>query len=98
VKAEALQLLQEAGQLSGQESLLAQAKLLRRLAATLMGAEAAKLHGHAWLERLDSLLATDFFTAGAGRIFGAALYSRQAMPDTSDIAAQLRQLIGRLKC
>ena len=98
VKADALRLLQDASELPDQESLLAQAKLLRRLANTVGDGKTTKSRGRAWLKRLDALFVTDFFTAGAGQIFGEALYRRQGASDAPAVAAKLRQLIGQLKC
>lgn len=59
------------------EALTEAAKLLRRIALKTIGPEAAKLGGEDWLKRLDGLFGTDFFTAGAGRVFGAAIYAPQ---------------------
>lgn len=97
-KAEALRLLQAALELPAKESLLEQAKLLRRLARTVSGRSALALHGRDWLDHLDGIFATDFFTAGKGRVFGDALYRPDAGEDARLLAAELGRLIGRFKC
>ncbi len=70
------------------EALAEAAKLLRRVALRRLGPEAAKLTGEAWLKRLDELFRTEFFTQGAGRVFGAALYG----PSPGPVAPALRGL------
>lgn len=78
------------------ERILAQARLLRRLVRTIGGDEAASAQGAAWAGRLDSLLRTDFFTAGAGRVLVDGLYRRET-PDPALLDAELSRLIGRLR-
>ncbi|MDN3626506.1 DUF4381 family protein [Methylobacterium isbiliense] len=70
--------------------LLAQARLVARLAATL-GAEGADPAA-----ALDRLLATDFFTAGPGRALTRDLYAR-TVPDTEAIDAGLVRLLARVR-
>lgn len=82
--------------LDAQERILAQARLLRRLVRTLKGDEAASAQGGAWASRLDALLCTDFFTAGAGRVLVDGLYRRET-PDPAALDAELSRLIGRLR-
>ena len=76
--------------------LVAQARLLRRLARTLGGDTEARAAGPDWAARLDALLATDFFTRGAGRALADGLYRRQ-VPDLEALDAELGRLIGRLR-
>ena len=78
------------------ERLVAQARLLRRLARTLRGDDAAWAEGADWAAKLDALLRTDFFTRGAGRVLADGLYRRQA-PDLDAIEAELARLIGRIR-
>ncbi|MCJ2011139.1 DUF4381 family protein [Methylobacterium sp. J-076] len=78
------------------ERILAQARLLRRLVRTVGGDEAASAQGAAWAGRLDGVLRTDFFSAGAGRVLVDGLYRRQT-PDPAALDAELTRLIGRLK-
>ena len=78
------------------ERLVAQARLLRRLARTLRGDDVAQAEGADWAVRLDALLRTDFFTRGAGRVLADGLYRRQA-PDLDAIEAELARLIGRIR-
>jgi len=79
------------------ERLAAQAKLLRRLARVLGPDAEARQQGTAWLARLDQLFATSFFSQGAGRVFGAELYSPRANPDIEAIDRSLAGLIARLR-
>lgn len=78
------------------ERILAQARLLRRLVRTVNGDEAASAQGRDWAARLDGLMRTDFFTAGAGRVLVDGLYRRD-VPDPARLDAELTRLIGRLK-
>jgi hypothetical protein len=48
------------------------------------------------LRRLDTLLATDFFTRGSGRVLADGLYRRQT-PGLDGLDAELGRLIGRLR-
>ena len=73
------------------ERLAAQAMLLRRLVRGLVGDEAARAQGATWLEHLDRLFATRFFTQGAGAAFGESLYRR---PGSVDVEALDQALIG----
>ena len=76
---------------------MAQARLLRRLARTRLGEAAAGTDGADWAGKLDRLLATDFFSAGAGRILVDGLYRRRETPDPDRIDAELGRLIGRMR-
>ncbi|GJE40677.1 DUF4381 family protein [Methylobacterium persicinum] len=78
------------------DRILAQARLLRRLVRTVDGDAAASAQGAAWAGRLDALLRTDFFTAGAGRVLVDGLYRRET-PDAALLDAELSRLIGRLR-
>lgn len=78
------------------ERLVAQARLLRRLARTLRGDDARHAEGAGWAAELDALLGTDFFTRGAGRVLADGLYRRHA-PDLDAIEAELGRLIGRVR-
>ena len=77
--------------------LVAQARLLRRLARTLHGEDAAAAQGTAWAQRLDGLFSTTFFTAGAGRTLVEGLYRRSDRPDPAALDAELGRLIGRIR-
>ncbi len=81
--------------LDGPDRILAQARLLRRLVRTLKATRRPpprrRLAG-----RLDAVLRTDFFTAGAGRVLVDGLYRRES-PDPASLDAELSRLIGRLK-
>ena len=78
------------------DRLVAQARLLRRLARTLRGDDAARAQGADWAGRLDTLLRTDYFTRGAGRVLADGLYRRQAL-DIDAIDAELARLIGGIR-
>jgi hypothetical protein len=79
------------------DRLLAQAVMLRRLARDTSGADAVRLHGLAWLERLDTIFATSFFTTGAGRVFGPDLYRPDAGPDVEALDRALAAFIETVR-
>ena len=94
LRREALAELARARSLAPGEAARAQALLLRRVALTLRGDAAAGLAGEAWLAALDDIFHTRFFTQGAGRSFGAALYAPAAPADHD---TQLTALVSRLR-
>lgn len=96
IRRAALRDLAAAQGLGPEARLVAQARLLRRLARTLQGDAAASAQGADWAARLDGLLATTFFTAGAGRVLVGGLYRRPAA-DPGPIDGELRRLIGRIR-
>lgn len=71
----ALSALARTESLPAAERLAAEAAALRAFATARLGPEAAKAEGETWLATLDRLFATRFFTEGAGRRLGAALYA-----------------------
>jgi hypothetical protein len=77
------------------ERIAAQARLLRDVARAC-DAGAAELFGDPWLTRLDALFATCFFTRGAGRAFGEALYRPGDAPAAA-LDAGLARLLAGLK-
>ncbi|GJD88718.1 hypothetical protein BHAOGJBA_2239 [Methylobacterium hispanicum] len=77
--------------------LVAQARLLRRIARTRLGEEAAAAQGADWAARLDRLFSTDLFSAGAGRVLVDGLYRRHAPPDAAALDSELGRLIGRMR-
>ncbi|WP_018633581.1 DUF4381 domain-containing protein [Neomegalonema perideroedes] len=78
------------------EALTEAARLLRRVALRSAGPEAAKLTGEAWLKRLDEIFGADFFTAGAGRVFGAELYAADPPPAGPILAGLAKLAQGRI--
>lgn len=81
---------------SSAETLAEAAKLLRRAAVLNLGTTATRLRGDEWLATLDGLFRTRFFSSGAGRVFGTALYAREASAvPAGAVVAQLRQLARR---
>jgi hypothetical protein len=78
------------------ERLGAQAVLLRRLVRTIAGEDAARRQGADWLECLDRLFATRFFTEGEGRTFGEALYQPLSDQDVDALDAALARLFARI--
>ncbi|AWN34971.1 DUF4381 domain-containing protein [Methylobacterium radiodurans] len=93
----ALRELAATRELPPEARLVAQARLLRRIARTRLGEEAAAAHGAEWAARLDRLFATDLFSAGAGRVLVDGLYRRHAAPDAAALDAELGRLIGRMR-
>lgn len=90
----ALAALAAARVLPAAERLAAQARLLRDVAAAFDGG--ARLHGDAWLARLDAIFATSTFTEGEGRAFGEALYRPLTHDPTEALDRALAKLLARL--
>lgn len=78
------------------ERAMAQAALLRKVAAGLGVSQAERLDGEAWLTRLDSLLGTQFFSKGEGRWFGEGLYRPSRHPDPAALDHALQRLFGSI--
>lgn len=78
------------------ERLAAQARLLRRLMRTIDGEAPRGLSGAAWLARLDRILGTSFFTAGAGQAFGEPLYRRSQAATVETLDLELSRLIAKI--
>lgn len=95
LRREALAQLAATGALAPEERLVAQAKLLRRVARSRSD-DAVTTRGDDWLRQLDRLFRTRFFSDGHGRIFGEALYARATQVDAEALEGELRRLIGRL--
>lgn len=83
-----------------QHALQKAAVLLKRIALTVADNNhqsvhsIKQLHGDEWLAYLDTFYNTDFFSRGAGRIFGDALYEKESRAD-EQLFHQLEQLIKR---
>lgn len=97
VKRSALRELAAAGRLEPEARLVAQARLLRRLARTMEGEEAVAVQGAAWAARLDGVFRTDFFSRGAGSVLVDGLYRRRERADPAAVDAELGRLIGRMR-
>ncbi len=97
LRASAEATLAAARDLAPAERLAVQANLLRRVTRGLAGETAARLQGAAWLDRLDKLFNTQFFTQGAGSVYGEALYRRPASVDLDAMDHTLLDLIGRVR-
>ena len=92
VRRAALAALAQTRTLPPAERPTAQAAVLRTVAGRLGGQDATRLAGDAWLARLDALLATQFFTSGAGQWFGEGLYRRSGPPDPAALDRELQRL------
>ena len=92
----ALRELSRAATLAGSEKRTAQARLLRQIMRKLDG-PGARAEGADWLARLDQVFATRFFTQGAGRCFGTALYERAGDQPGSEVDAMLAKLLAGLR-
>lgn len=93
----AMAALEATRRLAPGERLTAQAQLLRRLARRLGGEAAASAQGRAWLETLDRLFSTRFFTEGAGRAYGEALYRPAGALDVDALDAALAGLLAKMR-
>lgn len=91
-----LQLLSETRNLSPADRLAIQARVLRDIAVSI-DPGAAFLRGEDWLSRLDTLLSTNFFTQGPGRIFGEELYKPVTGSTAHSLDTELVFFLTRLK-
>jgi hypothetical protein len=89
--------LEAARGLAPADRIAAQARLLRRVVRSVGGEAAASTYGDAWLQRLDDVFATNFFTAGAGIVFGDALYRRPGDIDLDGLDRSIRGLIANVR-
>ena len=78
-----------------EQALTEAAKLLRRAGMAQSG-DAALVQGESWLETLDGLFRTRFFTTGSGRVFGSELYAPAlAGAPAQDVLTELKRLATR---
>lgn len=95
---DARQQIKTAQQLTPDLAVQGFADLLKRIALTLEPTNKVRtLHGRQWLQYLDSLFRTSYFTAEQGRVFGEDLYREQRLSesDRDAIANKLRKLINQ---
>ena len=78
------------------ERLAAQATLLRRLVRAAAGEREARAQGAVWLQTLDLVFGTRFFTQGEGTAYGEALYAPRTAPDVDALDRALTGLIAKL--
>ena len=78
------------------ERLAAQAMVLRRLVRNVLGEGEARAQGPVWLQTLDRLFATRFFTQGEGKAYGDALYAPSTAPDVDALDRALAGMIAKL--
>ena len=89
--------IQKQENINSNDSLHQTAVLLKRIALTEGGRESVqRLNGEPWLNYLDTFFATEFFSAGDGRVFGEALYKAEAL-EKETVLSDLKQLIKRHK-
>lgn len=89
----ALAELAQARDLPPPARLAAQAALLRKLAIASGGPADGWRQGEEWLLTLDRLFSTTFFSQGAGRVFGRALYEAREVPGIVEIDRALARLV-----
>ena len=78
------------------DRVVVQARVLREVVESIDPA-AALLHGEAWLSQLDEIFITNFFSQGAGRIFGEDLYKPVSIAVADSLDTELGHLLARLK-
>lgn len=96
IYAKTLKLLGQSRNFSPADRLAIQARVLREFAVTL-DPSAALLRGEAWLSRLDTILRTNYFTQGPGRVFGEDLYKTVTCSTVDTIDSELGLLLKRLE-
>ena len=97
LRASALAALAATRALAPPERLAAQAALLRRLSRALGGDGTARQQGGAWLENLDRVFRTDFFSKGPGAAYGDALYGRRPSADVEALDTSLAGLFAGMR-
>jgi hypothetical protein len=78
------------------ERLAAQAALLRRVVRATEGEAPGRLRDGDWLACLDRVFSTSFFTSGAGRAFGEALYRPSSDHDVAALDHALKKFLARI--
>jgi hypothetical protein len=96
VRRAALAALAASRALPAPERLAAQARLLRDVARA-SDPGAAALRGDDWLQRLDALFGTRFFSDGPGRAFGDMLYQPRPDDPAQALDDELAGLLTRLE-
>jgi hypothetical protein len=97
LRASALSALAETRVLNPADRLAAQAAVLRWLAHALVGNSVARQQGGPWLASLDRCFRTDFFSAGAGTVYGDALYRPATAADIESLDRSLGTLFSRVR-
>ncbi len=99
-KREALLELDRVGKLPDDRVLGETAMLVRRVALYLSNQpEIRRVTGDAWLERLDGIFLTHFFTDGPGAALGDCLYDRPSgdRDTTGNLIAGLRHILRKAR-
>ena len=93
---QSLEKLIQSRQHPAKERIAIQAGILREIAISL-DPEAGFLRGEEWLSRLDSLLQTNFFTRGPGRVFGEELYRPVTAVTANALDQELSLILARFQ-
>ena len=78
------------------ERLATQSRLLRDLVYSI-DAKLSFLHGDLWLEQLDRVFMTHYFTDGLGRIYGEDLYQKADHIAVDVLDRELEKILGAFK-
>lgn len=80
-----------------QQGVVLLAKLLRKIVIHRTNNHSA-LQGDAWLNELNTLFSTQWFTEGEGRVFGTALYQKTVLSptDLNSASNKILQLVNDL--
>ena len=95
VRIKALKSLKDSRVLIPNERLIAQSRLLREVAQSV-DKETSFLYGEAWLEQLDRIFKTNFFSKGEGKIFGTELYQKDIDLNIAPLDSALENLLMAL--
>lgn len=95
VRIKALKSLKDSRLLNPNERLIAQSRLLRDVAQSV-DKEPSFQYGDVWLEQLDRIFKTNFFTKGEGKIFGAELYQKDNNLNVAPLDSALENLLMAL--
>ena len=92
----ALANLKKSRLMASPERLAAQSRLLRELIYSI-DAKLSFLQEDLWLEQLDRVFMTDYFTNGLGRIYGDDLYQKVDHISVDVLDRELEKILGAFK-
>lgn len=96
IRRAALNSLRNSRKLNPSDRLAEQSRLLRGVAQSI-DEKLSFQKGDEWLEQLDRIFATNFFTTGQGRVYGQLLYQKTNHPPVDNLDKELENLLSAIK-
>ena len=96
IRRTALDSLKNSRILNPSDRLAAQSRLLRVVARSIDENLSFQTEAE-WLEKLDNIFATKFFTNGQGRVYGQSLYQKANHPPVDNLDQELENLLSAIK-